>query len=409
MSSPPKHTYGPKCRLTPASHPPSTGSSDDIPSLAAQYFYTSVMPIDDPLSSGTVAGASDSRAARGPLRPFSLGDNNSLEKAWLSFLSDEDSKAHQELVRDRSLSLSAEKASANRLTLLTRYLATKHIQRHGGSILETSTAEQAPDLLPDTPITVCCPDVFIDVSTELQNTFCALARKYHPPLSQENVVQEVMMEMKRQVVTHVDCDEMLQNPATDSAARPRADSARSRQMGIVGSYSPRREAASELSRSQKEPGPAGFGARARMRSDSRTSEQTSRPSTPSMSTPLRPPLVDDGISGRPFLRAGIRQRPPDTLTASPPPVDTINSHTTKQTNPPPRPTLQEPTQHEADNLRPQAVRDGSYKREAVDVVVGVSRLHMVSIPALQMKPIYWSPVNDIAVVLRATWFYRFVL
>ncbi|KAF4824648.1 putative phospholipase [Colletotrichum tropicale] len=31
---------------------------------------------------------------------------------------------------------------------------------------------------------------------------------------------------------------------------------------------------------------------------------------------------------------------------------------------------------------------------------------MVSIPALQMKPIYWSPVNDIAVVLRATWFYR---
>ncbi len=30
---------------------------------------------------------------------------------------------------------------------------------------------------------------------------------------------------------------------------------------------------------------------------------------------------------------------------------------------------------------------------------------MVALPALQMKPIYWSPVNDIAVVLRATWFY----
>ncbi|KAK0741668.1 DDHD domain-containing protein [Apiosordaria backusii] len=31
---------------------------------------------------------------------------------------------------------------------------------------------------------------------------------------------------------------------------------------------------------------------------------------------------------------------------------------------------------------------------------------MVSLPVLQMKPIYWSPVNDIATVVRATWFYR---
>ncbi|KAF6830324.1 DDHD domain-containing protein [Colletotrichum musicola] len=404
MSSPPKHTYGSKCRLTPVSHPPSAGSHNDIPPAAAQYFYTSVMPIDDPLSSGTVAGASDSRVARGPIRPFSLGDNNALEKAWLSFLSDENSKAHQELVRDRSLSFSAEKANANRLALLTRYLATKHAQRHGGSIQET--AEQAPDLLPNTPIPVCCPDLFFDISTELQNTFCALARKYHRPLHQENVVQEVMMEMKRQVAVHVASGEMPQDPATGFHVRPRVDSVRSRQMGIVGSFSPRREAASELSRSHKESAPAGFGAKARVRSDSRTSEQTSRPSTPSMSTPLRPPLVDDGISGRPFLRAGIRQRPQDTLAKSFPPVDTSNTNSSLENDSRTRPTLLEPTQREADHFRPQDVQDGSYKREAVDVVVGVSRLHMVSIPALQMKPIYWSPVNDIAVVLRATWFYR---
>ncbi|KAF2431034.1 hypothetical protein EJ08DRAFT_632712 [Tothia fuscella] len=39
------------------------------------------------------------------------------------------------------------------------------------------------------------------------------------------------------------------------------------------------------------------------------------------------------------------------------------------------------------------------------VPVGVSRLHEVIIPDLQMEPIYWSPVNDIASVVRATWFY----
>ena len=40
------------------------------------------------------------------------------------------------------------------------------------------------------------------------------------------------------------------------------------------------------------------------------------------------------------------------------------------------------------------------------VPVGVSRLHNVVMPNLQMEPIYWSPVNDLAGVVRATWFYR---
>lgn len=43
---------------------------------------------------------------------------------------------------------------------------------------------------------------------------------------------------------------------------------------------------------------------------------------------------------------------------------------------------------------------------AVEVPVGISRLHMTSLPSLQMKPLYWSPVNDVAIVTRATWFYR---
>lgn len=40
------------------------------------------------------------------------------------------------------------------------------------------------------------------------------------------------------------------------------------------------------------------------------------------------------------------------------------------------------------------------------VAVGVSRLHNVEMPALQMTPIYWDPVHDIAQVSRSTWFYR---
>lgn len=41
------------------------------------------------------------------------------------------------------------------------------------------------------------------------------------------------------------------------------------------------------------------------------------------------------------------------------------------------------------------------------VLVGVSRLHHVTLGynLLQMEPVYWSPVGDIAPVCRATWFY----
>lgn len=40
------------------------------------------------------------------------------------------------------------------------------------------------------------------------------------------------------------------------------------------------------------------------------------------------------------------------------------------------------------------------------VAVGASRLHQVEMPDLKMTPIYWSPVNDVAAVIRGTWFYQ---
>ncbi|KAK4618409.1 putative phospholipase [Fulvia fulva] len=40
------------------------------------------------------------------------------------------------------------------------------------------------------------------------------------------------------------------------------------------------------------------------------------------------------------------------------------------------------------------------------VAVGLSRLHQVELPDLQMTPIYWAPVHDTAQVVRGTWFYQ---
>ncbi|KAF9870547.1 ddhd domain-containing protein [Colletotrichum karsti] len=407
MSSPPQiHTYGPKCRLAPIAQPVSVGANDGIPPIAAQFFYSSIIPIDDPLSPGTLAAASDARNTRGQIRAFSLGDNNALEKAWLSLFSADDTKAHEQLVRNHSLSSDVEKGNAKKLTLLVRHLAAKHGQKHGGIFQASAAVGEAADLLPDTPIAVCCPDLFIDVSTELQNTFCALARKHQPSLNQDNVVQEVMMELRRQIATAVPSEDARSPSSSIVTSRTRADSARSRQMGIVGSFSPRREAASELSRLHNEGGLPGVDTKTRPRAESRTSDQTSRPSTPGTATSYRPPTLDDGISGKPFLRAGIRQRPQDPFAASYTPKEMTNSSNTDDRGARPSAKPQQPARSRVDAAQTAISSDESYRRQAVDVVVGVSRLHMVSVPALQMKPIYWSPVNDIAVVLRATWFYR---
>ncbi|KEF55563.1 uncharacterized protein A1O9_08313 [Exophiala aquamarina CBS 119918] len=46
------------------------------------------------------------------------------------------------------------------------------------------------------------------------------------------------------------------------------------------------------------------------------------------------------------------------------------------------------------------------KQKKIFVPVGVSRLHLVEMPTLVMKPIYWSPINDTSNVIRATWFYK---
>jgi hypothetical protein len=41
-----------------------------------------------------------------------------------------------------------------------------------------------------------------------------------------------------------------------------------------------------------------------------------------------------------------------------------------------------------------------------DIPVGIQRLHKVLLPSFIMTPIYWSPLHDVASVVRGTWFYK---
>ncbi|KAI9847643.1 MAG: hypothetical protein M1838_000819 [Thelocarpon superellum] len=52
--------------------------------------------------------------------------------------------------------------------------------------------------------------------------------------------------------------------------------------------------------------------------------------------------------------------------------------------------------------------EGQRDSASISVPVGISRLHVVKLPNLQMRPIYWSisPAQDVTPVIRGTWFYR---
>ena len=84
MSKTYRHTYSSSCHLSQSV----TTSEDSIPKLRAGWFYTSPLPIDDPLSA--VPPPSGSESIKQPPRPFSLYDNRALEEAWLGCKEQED-------------------------------------------------------------------------------------------------------------------------------------------------------------------------------------------------------------------------------------------------------------------------------------------------------------------------------
>ncbi|KAK4999635.1 hypothetical protein LTR66_001371 [Elasticomyces elasticus] len=114
--------------------------------------------------------------------------------------------------------------------------------------------------------------------------------------------------------------------------------------------------------------------------------------------------ADAGVAsttGTPFIRSPSRREIPTRSQAS-------VKHTA-------RPELQALDSYDWKDVEDTAVQEEQAQQRrltkattgpSAEVPVGVSRLHHVTMPHLQMEPIYWTPVNDIASVVRATWFYK---
>ncbi|KAF7546734.1 hypothetical protein G7Z17_g8222 [Cylindrodendrum hubeiense] len=395
------HTYGTKCRLAPVAR---IDSEDGIPTVEAQFFYSSVIPIDDPLSTSSTPGPPEARSARGQLRPFGRGDNNALEKGWLSLMSDDNRRAHEDMRQGHALDAHSSQTTTDKLASLVQDIASTHWHRHRSEHQPQDRSISSHDALPRTTIPACCSKLVVDVSEELEQTFCALVRKRIPALGLDEVMHRVILALGRLRGEAASTTEGRPSTADTPTSRSRTGSnANPMSHPISRIFKTTTEYRSATSRSQGTPPlSGGIDIQTHALSTSQPKTRSPRAQTPVGSPALaRTPLLDDGISGRPFVRVGTPESYPDApLRGSDKPLTGV-------------PTNEDHddaigTQHSEPETaeRIATAMDGKHRPEAVEIAVGVSRLHMVSLPMLQMKPIYWSPVNDVAVVMRATWFYR---
>jgi hypothetical protein len=393
------HTLGPKCRLAPVSPPFDPSNPDDVPPVKAQFFYASPIPIDDPLSTSTIAATADSRPARNSLRPFSQGDNNALERAWLSLASPDYRRNHSHARRRRSPSPSLAAANADTVHAIVRELAMKHARKHvrEGPSREVLLTGFGSAPTPDVAEPLCCQELLPDVGVALRASFCAAARRQQSSLNRDKVAQAVMDEMKTLQVD-VAPSAMEQTDPSGSVDPP------SRKTEV--------EEANPTSRPASRREISGTRARgdSLAKSHSHMAAHLTSGENSDMSMPIKPTHADAGISGRPFVRVGTPETtiysPVSSLPSSSIPKGGTGLMTSRS---PDDKATEEKRVSDATHRNIPLIPDrGRQPRtgSVVDIPVGVSRLHQVSLPALQMKPIYWSPVNDIATVLRATWFYR---
>lgn len=340
-----------------------------------------MIPIDEPLSASRHTGSPDSKPPKQQFRPFGRGDNNTLEKAWSGLASDHSRKQHLLTRISQSENSSADEYKKQRqkhIRMLVGKLAQRHLEQHGGGRgVHGHEGEGLPKTAPNFPI--CCSSLHRDIMEMLQEEFCSLSRKYRPELAVETLTQDVLQAMRNRESSNSDQtvkDHHTSPPQTTGNQREHVDAfpssivhigvkdlednnirSRSSSTATIGSGGPRRSA--------------------------------------------RLPPTGVGISGKPFVRVE------DAVTSSTSPLqDETKLSRTLQNNKDRGPGCRHDASRSEAHVAcaPENVKGDD--KTVIDTVVGVSRLHKVSLPMLHMKPIYWSPVNDVAVVMRATWFYR---
>ncbi|KAL4980994.1 DDHD domain-containing protein [Aspergillus desertorum] len=359
----PLHTYGPTCLLDDDDPDPSTWHSlIQPPRPRPQFFYVSSLPIDDPLSSLPPPSSGHAPDERVPPQPFSVTDNIALEEAWLSLRVQrlKGIRKRKTLVAD-SQEVNAGIAVPGRERVVNADEDDQaDIPGRAGSQRNrpagTSSGSHTQNL-PQRPASHINDDIG---SVEYQGSGSKLSSDQSAPNGSI--------------------------PGSLSTSNPLY---RKRELSPTGNAKSFRRKLGELGDD------SGF----------------DLGSVGSLGHHSR----DGSISGSPFIRAPVTQ-PSSPLTQS---IDSSSVRDGAQSS------HEQTASQTYTATKPSGLRTSTYQEEVRDdsaehtnigpeddekpsakIPVGVSRLHLVELPNLKMKPIYWSPLHDVSNVLRATWFYK---
>ena len=391
------HTLGPTCVYHEDEPDTLLTDSSAPPPVKSQFFYVSSLPIDDPLS--PLPPIQADKASKQPPQPFSARDNAALEEAWQGFhRAQETSKRGKvrpslkgilsfpkfkegvktaavmspagERIAD-SVARDPQNAFAAQITDEYSKLPSRPAANSDGS-QSKSTTEQQP------PKSVSLPkDAADQKSTPGRSS--AHSKDHRRDHSDNSATSNATG--SQVMLSQSPPDKSAQNPPVDAAElhleEPKFDR----------SPPPKRKGYRQLSP---------FRRKSKGQNDYEPPSQIDGAfEEPCVHSAFQAASSD--ISGRPFARAPSKRNVAQATMDGTHDVSDLND--TPKDHRSSRSQSQERGRSSKDN---KPITD----KAKVYVPVGIARLHLVELPELTMKPIYWSPINDASDVLRATWFYK---
>ena len=370
MLSSTAHTYGPDCSLQPDSNVFTRRASTvsvDPPLLRAHFFYSSPLPIDDPLSPIPPPSNKPAATSRASPRPFSVADNKALEEAWQLWQHAKRERHKAKRMRSRSIN--------DRNSRATDIVHSEQGSFGGSSHLEekaevVSKQEDGPRHSPTDPHLVLCdnPDHVPFDSTlpvtpneiSQEELDAGIPKRHWTPFHRQN--KAANDEDPDQSTPTGRFSRHLKRPSTDT---PYGSSPFERDT----TGTPFLRVASRLRSRSRNRNPPANEAQADGNASASDGDESSR--------------AQQAVSDRQSEEEEIGTAQVETDSASEP--HAYQSNTTKR-----------------DRRSSRRQKD----KNQITVPVGVSRLHLVEVPELKMGPIYWDPVHDISSVVRGTWFYK---
>ncbi|KAL2362077.1 hypothetical protein RJZ56_005018 [Blastomyces dermatitidis] len=452
------HTYGPTCLLYDPEDNPATksdfGSSTVPPKVRAQFFYLSSFPIDDPLTPLPAPSASSSTSvASFPPRPFSVLDNIALEEAWHGLRNTEE---HSEAEDTHKSGTEENKAIRNwkqRVDrLIIEALAAAREYRHDSPDIDLTPINERHDsasifsLAEQHVAEYGSSDDEAEkrrlVVSTLRNVIEQISR--HEESDWRNELRPIIMAIFNAASNEIpNQDRDTPNRVTDNLSRQVNEQPKPTGVSIP-IRTPSKKSACDVDASSKSGGQFSTPDQNYHTPNSlkRHSPPGDRKSKTSKRNSTSSPTGDDvygsypsqthrsipstslhaggtNISGSPFIRAPARSprsapspRSPATPSSMSHPLGGMvtgdqgsdGRSSSSRVDP-----SGSPSRVPVKRLSPSQpeVTPIESKREPDAVIpVGISRLHSVELPNLEMKPIYWSPIHDISSVIRATWFYK---